>query len=147
MWLNKIMLKLFLVLFIALVFESAGVVFMKKGMNRVGEINGLNAAEIVRVIKVGATTPQLLLGIFFECIFFLCLMGLMAKSDISFLWPLTALTFVFSTIAAMIFLGEHVSLVRWLGVILIILGAGFITYSDSAKPASPPTQQSESGTR
>lgn len=141
------MLKLFLVLFIALVFESAGVVFMKKGMNRVGEINGLNAAEIVRVIKVGATTPQLLLGIFFECIFFLCLMALMAKSDISFLWPLTALTFVFSTIAAMIFLGEHVSPVRWLGVILIILGAGFITYSDSAKPASQPAQQSESGTR
>jgi drug/metabolite transporter (DMT)-like permease len=141
------MLKLFLVLFVALAFESAGVVFMKKGMNQVGEIRGLNAAEFFRVVKIGATSPQLLLGICFESIFFLCLMALMTKSDISFLWPLTALTFVFSTISAMIFLGEHVSFVRWIGVLLIILGAGFITYSDFGKQSAPPAQQTDSATR
>jgi drug/metabolite transporter (DMT)-like permease len=90
------------------------------------------------VVKSGAVSPQILLGIFFEALFFLCLMILMSKSDISFLWPLTALSFVFATFAAIIFLGETVSLTRWIGVILIVIGAAFISYSQQVKPQSPP---------
>jgi uncharacterized membrane protein len=64
----------------------------------------------------------------------------MSKSDISFLWPLTALSFVFATFAAMWFLGEQVSDVRWIGVLLIVVGAAFISYSEHAKGKSvPPT--------
>lgn len=142
------MLKLFSILFVALTFESAGVVLLKKGMNHIGEMNGVSAAEIFRMVKAGATSPQILSGIFFESLFFFCLLTLMAKSEITFLWPLTALTFVFSTFAAMIFLGEHVSLVRWIGVILIVLGAAFISYSQHAKePFPPPAKQSSSASR
>jgi len=45
----------------------------------------------------------------------------MSKSDISFLWPLTGLSFVFATIAAIWFLNERVSGARWAGVVLIML--------------------------
>jgi drug/metabolite transporter (DMT)-like permease len=38
----------------------------------------------------------------------------------------------------MIFLGETVSATRWIGVILIVIGAAFISYSEHAKEASPP---------
>jgi uncharacterized membrane protein len=51
-------------------------------------------------------------------------MLLMSKTDISFLWPLTGLSFVFATFAAIWFLGEHVSSMRWIGVALIMVGAG-----------------------
>ena len=47
----------------------------------------------------------------------------MSKSDISFLWPLTALSFVFATFAAIWFLNEQVSVIRWAGVIFIMIGA------------------------
>jgi drug/metabolite transporter (DMT)-like permease len=82
---------------------------------------------------------------FFEALFFFCLLILMAKSEISFLWPLTALSFVFATFAAMWFLGERVSSVRWAGVILIMIGAAFISYSEHAKekPAPPVSNQIE----
>jgi drug/metabolite transporter (DMT)-like permease len=62
----------------------------------------------------------------------------MSRSDISFLWPLTALSLVFATVSAMIFLGESVSWIRWVGVILIMLGAACITYSEHVKEKSPP---------
>src|SRR5476649_314072 len=134
------MLKLLLILIIGLVFESTGVILLKKGMNVIGEMHGYNAAEIFRVVKTGATSPQILLGVFFEAVFFGCLLLLMNKSDISFLWPLTALSFVFATFAAMIFLGESVSWIRWIGVALIMLGAAFISYSEHAKEKpAPPT--------
>jgi hypothetical protein len=106
------MIKLLLILLVGLVFESTGVILLKKGMTHIGDMNGVTAAEIFRVVKAGATNPQILLGVFFEALFFICLLILMSKSDISFLWPLTALSFVFATFAAMWFLGEQVSDVR-----------------------------------
>jgi drug/metabolite transporter (DMT)-like permease len=125
--------KVLLILFIGLVFESTGIVLLKKGMAHVDGVKTVTAGEIGRVLKAGATNPQILLGIFFEALFFACLLILMAKSDISFLWPLTGLSFVFATLAAMWFLQEQVSLVRWAGVLLIMVGAGLISYSEHSK--------------
>ena len=133
------MIKILLILLFGLACESTGVVLLKKGMNHIPEVSGYTVAEIFRVLKAGATSPQILLGVFFEAVFFACLLVLMSKSDISFLWPLTALSFVFATFAAIWFLGEQVSVARWLGVVLIMLGAAFISYSEHAKekPAPP----------
>ncbi len=133
------MVKLLLILLVGLAFESTGVVLLKKGMTQIGDMNGITTGEILRVCKAGATSPQILLGILFEALFFLCLLILMSKSDISVLWPLTGLSFVFATFAAIWFLGERVSAMRWMGVALIVIGAAFISYSQQAKekPAPP----------
>jgi uncharacterized membrane protein len=140
------MLKLLLILLVGLVFESTGVILLKKGMMHIGEMQGVTVAEVLRIIKASAVNPQILLGVFFEALFFGCLIILMSKSDISFLWPLTGLSFVFATIAAMIFLNENVSIVRWVGVILIVIGAAFISYSQHAKETSPPPASQSSST-
>src|ERR1019366_8430610 len=108
------MLKLLSILLVGLVCESAGVVLLKKGINRIGDVNGYTAAEIFRVVKSGLTSQQIWLGIFFEALFFIGLLVLMARCDISFLWPLTGLSFVFATFAAIWFLDENVSWTRWI---------------------------------
>lgn len=141
------MFKLLTILIIGLVFESTGVVLLKKGMTQIGDMRVVNATEIFRVVKAGATSPQILLGVFFEALFFVCLLILMSKSNISFLWPLTGLSFVFATFAAWKFLGEHISPLRWIGVALIVIGAGFISYSEKANErakVSAPTGDSNS---
>ena len=130
------MTKLFLILLIGLVFESTGIVFLKKGMTQIGDTKAVNAGEIVRVVKTGVTNAYILLGVFFQALFFICLLILMAKNDISFLWPLTSLTFVFATVAAILFLHERVTPIRWLGVLFIMIGAACISYSEHAKPRS-----------
>ncbi len=125
-------------LLIGLVFEAVGVVLLKKGITQVGEVKQVSVAEIIRVVKAGVTNPSILLGVFFEALFFVCLLVLLAESDVSFLWPLTALSFVMTTFAALIFLGEQVSSVRWAGVIFIMIGAGLISYSEHVKTKPPP---------
>ena len=127
------MAKLLLILLVGLVFESIGVVLLKKGITRIGNVQTINASEIVRVLKAGITNGQILLGVLFEALFFACLLVLLARSDISFLWPLTGLSFVFATFAAVWFLGERVSALRWLGIVLILVGAACISYSEQAK--------------
>ena len=137
------MIKLLSILFTGLLCESAGVVLLKKGIMQIGDVQSYTTSEILRVVKSGLTSQTIWLGIFFEAIFFIGLLVLMAESDVSFLWPLTGLSFVFATFSAMWFLNEHVSPVRWIGVAFIVIGAGFISYSEHAKekpvvPAAAP---------
>ncbi len=132
------MIKMLLILLVGLIFESAGVVFLKKGMVEIGGAGVKDSADFVRVVKAGAANPRMLVGVLFEAFFFASLLLLMSKSDISFLWPLTGLSFVFATFAAVWFLHERVSGMRWVGVVLIMLGAALISYSEHSKPKAEP---------
>ncbi len=129
------MSKLIFILLTALMFEAVGVVFLSKGLKQIGELRQVSVPEIARLISRGLTNPNILLGVMFEAIFFAGLLYLLSKRDVSVVWPLTALGFVVTTIAAKLFLHEHVSSLRWAGVSLIVLGAALITLSDRAKPA------------
>jgi drug/metabolite transporter (DMT)-like permease len=143
------MARLIVILLIGLVFESTGVLLLKKGMTQVGSSRIATVADVLHVVKISVSNARILLGVFFEALFFGCLLILMSKSEISFLWPLTALSFVFATLAAMWFLHEQVSPIRWAGVMLIMVGAALIVYSEHIKekaPLSPPvasTRRSE----
>ncbi len=127
------MTKIILILLIALTFEAVGVVFLSGGLKQIGEPKTINVSEIVSLIKRGATNRSLLIGIFFEAIFFGALLYLLSQRDVSLIWPLTSLGFVITAIAAKIFLGEQVSAIRWAGVILIVLGAGLVSCSEKSK--------------
>jgi uncharacterized membrane protein len=69
------------------------------------------------------------------------LLYLLAHRDVSLIWPLTSLGFVLTALMARFLLGEQVSMVRWTGVILIVLGAALVSWSETFKrehPAPPP---------
>lgn len=132
------MTKLITLLLVGLLFEAVGVVCLNKGLKQVGEVRKISASEVLRVIKAGVTNHNILLGVFFEAIFFGTLLVLMSKGTVSFIWPLTSLGFVLTTIAAKFILHEEVSWLRWCGVLLIMLGAGVITYTEKAVEAKAP---------
>ena len=138
------MVRLLLILLIGLVFESTGIVFLKRGMMQ--NSVPLSSPSPVEGNRVGcsgiafATNPQDPAGHFFSrrCFLLACLV-LMARSDISFLWPLTGLSFVFATVGGdMVPPREGVSGVRWAGVVLIMIGAALISYSEHRTKELPP---------
>ncbi len=135
--------KFILILLIALIFEAVGVVFLSGGLKQIGDVQKVNTSEIVRLIKRGATNKNILLGVFLEAIFFGFLCFLLSRQDVSLIWPLTALGFVFTALSAKFFLGEHVSWIRWLGIALIVIGAGITTYSEKVKEKKTETPQLE----
>jgi drug/metabolite transporter (DMT)-like permease len=125
---------------IALVFEAIGVVFLSAGLKQIGEPKTMNAAEIASLITRGATNKNILMGVFFEAIFFGFLLYMLSQKDVSIVWPLTALGFVITSLAARIFLKEEISTVRWAGICLIVLGAGLVTWSGKQKDRKPEEQ-------
>jgi drug/metabolite transporter (DMT)-like permease len=131
------MTKIISILLIALVLEAVGVVYLSAGLKQIGEPQQINAGEIGRLIVRGATNRNILLGVLFEAIFFGALLYLLSQRDVSLIWPLTSLGFVITALAARLILKEEVSWVRWGGVLLIVLGAGLITWSEKLKSANP----------
>ena len=134
------MTKFILIMLIALVFEAIGVVFLSGGLKQIGEPKTINAAEIASLIIRGAANKNILLGVFFEAIFFGFLLYMLSQKDVSIVWPLTALGFVITSLAARIFLNEQISSVRWAGICLIVLGASLVTWSGKPKEREPDEQ-------
>jgi drug/metabolite transporter (DMT)-like permease len=137
------MTKLLTVLFIGLLFEAAGVVYLNKGLKQVGEVQKISAGEIARIVKRGAANGNILLGVFFEAIFFVTLLYMMSLGSVNFVWLLSLLGFVLKPISCKFFFDEQISLLSWGGVLLIMLGAGLITYSEKVleqKGATPPPE-------
>ena len=134
------MTKVLMVLLIALVLEAVGVVFLSRGLKQIGEPERVAVAEVLQVLRRGAANPSILLGVVLETIFFGALLYLLSQRDVSLIWPLTALGFVLTALAARFILNEEIHWTRWLGVVLIVIGAAFVSYSEKLKsrPAEAP---------
>ena len=134
------MTKVLIVLLIALVLEAVGVVFLSRGLKQIGEPERVAVAEVLQILRRGAANPSILLGVVLETIFFGALLYLLSQRDVSLIWPLTALGFVLTALAARFILNEEIHWTRWLGVVLIVIGAAFVSYSEKLKnkPALAP---------
>ena len=87
------MQKLLLFLLCALVLEAMGVVFLSKGLKELGDPVALTTGEIGRMILRGVSNGHVLLGVAMETAFFVMLMVLLKKHDVSLIWPLTSFRF------------------------------------------------------
>jgi drug/metabolite transporter (DMT)-like permease len=122
-----------LILLVALIFEAIGVVFLSQGLKEIGEMDGMTPAALKRVILQGISNRKILLGVLFEAIFFAALLVLLSRADVSLVWPLTSLGFLFTTMAAKLVGHEKVTSLRWAGVILIVMGALLVGWSEKQK--------------
>lgn len=137
------MTKLLIILFVALAFETTGVVMLSKGVRGFEGPKNFSAGELGQVVLRAVTNPYIVFGVIFEAAFFLGLLMMMSSADLSFVWPLTALTFVFSTFAAKVYLHEEIDFLRWVGVILIVVGAILIGVTEKKKERQTSASSSE----
>ena len=61
------------------------------------------------------------------CCFFACYMTALSWADLTYVLPATSVGYVVLTLIAKFVLHEHVTLTRWLGILLISAGVGFVT--------------------
>ena len=148
------MTKIIIILLVAFSFEAFGVIALKKGL---GEIKAKYAARegsipqwknVLKLIGDWFTNKAVLFGLLLETIFFVLLQYLLGQRDVSFVWPLTAVSFVMTTLAAQFILKENVNGLRWGGVALIVLGAALISYGEHQKEkVEPVAVQADSTTK
>ena len=106
--------------------DSAGDVFLTKGMKEVGEITTLNPRALLVICRKVISNRSFLSGIFFLSIFFFSFLIVLSWADLSLVFPAKSLVYVVSTLGARWILKETVSLQRWGGIFLVCLGVALI---------------------
>jgi len=148
------MTKILLILLVAFTFEALGIIALKRGIDEIKirytarEGSMPVWKNVLTLVGNWFANKNILLGLLLETIFFVLLQYSLGQRDVSFVWPLTALSFVMTTLAAQFLLHERVDAVRWGGVALIVLGAALISYGEHKKEkAGPGAVQVDAGNR
>ena len=113
----------YLVLAGVTVCAAAGDSLLSRGMREVGNISFQNLSSIILAIL----NPWVALGILFLLGFFASYMTALSWADLTYVLPATSLGYVLLALIAKFVLHEQISVTRWLGIVLISAGVGFVT--------------------
>jgi drug/metabolite transporter (DMT)-like permease len=101
---------------------TGGELCVSRAMKQVGEAASFHPAEIARVILRALRLPWMWLGVGMMATAFFALLGALSIFNVSFVVPVTALSYVAGAVGGVTFLHERVSRQRWFGVFLVAAG-------------------------
>jgi drug/metabolite transporter (DMT)-like permease len=105
---------------------TGGELCVSRAMKTVGEVKDFRPLAIGRVILRALRVGWMWAGVGLMALAFFSLLGAFSFLNVSFVVPVTALSYVTGACGAVFFLGERVSLQRWLGVCLVAVGVTLV---------------------
>ena len=97
-------------------------VTLKAGMNHVTDAGGGQLALNGDSLKQIASQVWVWAGLAIFAVSAVLWLFALSRANLSFAYPFAALGYVIIVIASILFLGEHVQPITWVGVVLIIAG-------------------------
>ncbi len=119
-------MRVFLLFFLIVVAGTGGELCVSRAMKIVGEAPGFHPRDVARVILNALRVPWMWIGVGMMTAGFFALLGALSLYNVSFVVPVTALSYVAGAFGSATFLGERVSPRRWLGVGLVTLGVTLV---------------------
>lgn len=113
----------YLVLAGVTLFAAGGDSLLAHGMKQAGNISLARWSSVILAIL----NPSVALGILLLLGFFICYTTALSWADLTYVLPATSLGYVLLALIARFFLHEQISPARWLGILLISAGVGFVT--------------------
>jgi drug/metabolite transporter (DMT)-like permease len=123
-------MKTLIVLFIAICAQTLGDVYLKKGMNSIGEVSTLDPVELFNIGLQVFTNPLIWLGILLLCVFFGLYLAALSWADLSFVLPVTSFSYAMNAFMSWREIGEHVSPARWAGTMIICIGVAVVSRTE-----------------
>jgi len=112
----------YLVLAGVTVFAAAGDSMLSYGMKQTGSISIHHLQGLISAVL----NPYVAVGILLLLAFFAAYMNALSWADLTYVLPATSLGYVLLALVAKFALHEQISLLRWLGIVLISGGVGFV---------------------
>ena len=97
-------------------------------MKAVGEVSSFRWVNLLRMAGRTATNGFIGLGIFWKAVAFFSFLALLARAELSWVVPATAISFVVETVAAKYLLAEKISTSRWAGAVCVCLGVALLSF-------------------
>jgi drug/metabolite transporter (DMT)-like permease len=113
-------------LFLIVVGGTGGELCISRAMKSLDVVTAFHPSSLFRFFLRATRVPATWLGIGLMTVAFFSLLAMLAIQQVSFVVPVTALSYLTGAIGARAFLGESVSQERWLGVMLVCLGVTIV---------------------
>jgi drug/metabolite transporter (DMT)-like permease len=114
--------KTFIVILLATLSAAIGESLLSYGMKRNGQVDLAVPSHWGQLILSVIRNPYVLAGVVFLAFFFFLYLAALSWADLSFVMPLTAMSYIFAALLARYMLKEELSWFRWAGTVVIILG-------------------------
>ncbi|MFZ0333856.1 MAG: EamA family transporter [Candidatus Acidiferrales bacterium] len=108
---------------------TGGELAVTRTMKQIGEVQSFTPANLLRVVGRAFRVGWMWLGLFLMAVSFFALLMLLSWENVSFVVPLTALSYVVGAFGGKFLLGEHIEARRWIGVLLVCLGVLLVCVS------------------
>ena len=108
-------------------FAAIGDTFLARGMKQVGNMSLHSLPDLVFTIL----DPWVALGILFLLGFFATYMTALSWADLTYVLPATSVGYIVVALLSKFWLHENVTTSRWLGIVLISAGVGFVANGPS----------------
>lgn len=113
----------YLVLVGVTIFAPVGDSLLSYGMKQVGSISLHNLGGLLLAVA----NPWVGLGVVCLLAFFASYTSALSWADLTYVLPASSLGYVLLALIARFALHEQISLARWLGILLVSSGVGFVT--------------------
>ena len=119
-------MKTFLLLTTLILSGSIGEVLSARGMKEIGDVS-FRVGALLKAVARAVRNRWLIGGVFFMAVSFFSFLSLLSYADLSYVLPMTAVSYVISTIGARFFLKERITGARWLGTMLVTVGVALVS--------------------
>ena len=114
----------------SVILGAIGQIFLKIGMSRIGTIDAKLSLldSIIYYVKV-IFSLFVFLGLFSYGVSMFMWLWVLSKYELSYARPFVSLGYIIIAFYSFFFMGEHLGAIRWIGIILIVIGVVFISKS------------------
>ncbi|MBM3267181.1 MAG: hypothetical protein FJZ01_05970 [Candidatus Sericytochromatia bacterium] len=133
------MLKSLALILAAILIAVGGQFSLKYGVGQIGRIDGAAMASPVHLVLKVLLNKYVILGLGLYGLGAAVWIVVLSRVPLSFAYPMLGLSYVAVVLVSALFLHEHVTIVRWVGVFLIVAGVALVgqTHDDKAKVGGP----------
>lgn len=105
---------------------TGGELAVTRAMKDIGEVHDFSPRNLLRVLVRAFSAGWMWFGVLLMTIAFFALLAMLSWENVSFVIPVTALSYVAGALGGKFLLGERVTPMRWLGVLLVCLGVALV---------------------
>jgi drug/metabolite transporter (DMT)-like permease len=119
----------FLFLFLIVAAGTGGELCVTRAMKTIGEVHDFRPAALVQFVLRALRVGWMWIGIGMMALAFFSLLAMLSIENVSFVVPVTALSYAAGAIGAVVFLRERISAQRWIGVLVVCIGVTIVWLS------------------
>jgi len=120
------MVEEIILLLLIVIAGTGGELCVARTMQAVGPAADLRPATLLQIVSRAARIGWMWLGLLLMALAFFSLLDMLSLENVSFVVPVTALSYGFGALGGKVFLREQVTGRRWAGVLLVCIGVGLV---------------------